>query len=768
MSIVCESGMDNPHESSDPWLDARLRNVPLPLDFLARLEQIADPEIERMERALVDVPLPEGFLDRLRDVSQQPQRRVAWRGLALAASLLISIGAGYWGLTAGGWIRTDGVGGGLQVAERDPAERPETGATSSPDTKSTPETNPNSKLVSSKPTLATNDEPLVGGPVDDANAGRLAPEASPKTGVARSSSGQADANRVVDNRFETDAKASQARLPEVAPVAPAIAEQSSVPLTERVAVTTADEVPAAAARPTPATAKASREMQLTETLGAADRFEELPDLDAVRVRPARGMSPPLVAEYDLRFLLNHHQHPFVVPATNKALQTVEPPLVTAAAGYRQLVRSLAEGRAPAPEDVRTEEFLAALDYGFPAAPAGSVAIEAAASPAPLSDAGWSLLQVAVQAGALRVEDRPPTQLTLVVDASQSMREADRWQALRQAVDRLVDDMGPKDRLSLIAYSAGPELLVENQSREEITRDGSGRLEGLLKGVEARPAANVALAMQMACGLTAHANSQRHTLLISGGRVDSGTQFAARTRERVAELAKAGVKMNVLDFSRRERAAGALDAWAQAAAGKLVRVSDAAALHWHLQAALLGHPAVVAERTSLKISFNPNVVASYRLFGHDRTTLTGPASAETEIDLRSGEAATVLFMLSLKPGGEQRVATIEAAWQEPNYGKRRTAQREVKREQFAASFTAAPASLQMAAVAAFGAETLRGSYFAPASRSLTPVNDLAKQLPKPTLDQPSFAEMTTFLQQAERLRRHGAAALRSATPSPGER
>ena len=769
-----KSGMNDPRENSDPWLDARLRNVPLPLDFLARLEQIADPEIARMDRALMDVPLPDGFLERLSDISRAPRRRAAWRQLALAASVLISIGVGYGSWTVGGGAGRDVAG--LAGAGRNLATK-KTSEVASSQSPATSGRRGSPKLGDSRSTTS-----------------KIGPDREPSQDVRRD-----DAERVADHSSGPDANAASANSQQVAEINPTAPSQpadqglagqglagqgpssqgpSSVVVVENVAVATPSEVPANVAssgnaRLAPASAKSPREMQFAETLGAADRFEELPDLEAVRAPVARGMSPPLVAGYDLRFLLNHRQHPFVVPALDKSLQTVAPPLVTSAAGFRQLVRSVAEGRAPAPEDVRTEEFLAALDYGFPAAPAGSVAIEAAAGLAPLSEEGWSLLQVAVHAGPLRKADRPATQLTLVVDASASMRQADRWLALQQALGQLVDDMSPADRLTLIAYTAEPELLAENLSREEINHDGSGHLERLLAAVEARPAANVALAMQTACGLSAHAapgaaKLERHTLLISGGRVDSGVQAAQRMRQRVAELAKSGVKMNVLDFSRRERATGPLDAWAQAAQGKLVRVSDATSLHWHLQSALLGHPPVVAERTSLKINFNPKVVASYRLFGHDRATLTGPAAAETEINLRSGETATVLFELSLKPDADQRVATIEAKWQEPNQGPRRSASRELKRDQFAPTFAGSPSSLQMAAVAAFAAETLRGSPFAPASRSLAPVNDLAKQVAKSIPDQVSFGELATFLQQAERVRKHGAAGLKNASPGAGDR
>ena len=43
---------------SDPWLDARLRDVPLPPGVLARLEQIAATSDDELDAIVRDVPVP--------------------------------------------------------------------------------------------------------------------------------------------------------------------------------------------------------------------------------------------------------------------------------------------------------------------------------------------------------------------------------------------------------------------------------------------------------------------------------------------------------------------------------------------------------------------------------------------------------------------------------------------------------------------------------------------------------------------------------------
>lgn len=111
---------------SDEKLDARLRAVPVPDDLPARLRGIAALTDEELDARLRDIPLPLGLTERvkravaddetdrqLRDVPLPPQivararnipllRHRSWVGrLAMAASLLIVVGAGYFAALGG-------------------------------------------------------------------------------------------------------------------------------------------------------------------------------------------------------------------------------------------------------------------------------------------------------------------------------------------------------------------------------------------------------------------------------------------------------------------------------------------------------------------------------------------------------------------------------------------------------------------------------------------------------------------------------------------
>ncbi len=120
---------------SDPWLDARLRNVPLPIGMLGRLSQLTNPPDDQLDAAVRDVPLPAGLAERLQTIPAEPrgvwphlqtwlpERRVGLRELALAASLLLAVGIGTWMAAARFLGNADSVDpGNVQVAIGDPAD----------------------------------------------------------------------------------------------------------------------------------------------------------------------------------------------------------------------------------------------------------------------------------------------------------------------------------------------------------------------------------------------------------------------------------------------------------------------------------------------------------------------------------------------------------------------------------------------------------------------------------------------------------------------
>ncbi len=160
--------------------------------------------------------------------------------------------------------------------------------------------------------------------------------------------------------------------------------------------------------------------------------------------------------------------------------------------------------------------------------------------------------------------------------------------------------------------------------------------------------------------------------------------------------------------------------------------------------------VLARAATLRVTFNPKVVSSYRLMGHEAATITGEAGDPLVTDLLVEQTATSLYELWLKPGSTGVVAQVELKWRDPNSGQPRRHVQWIQRSQVAPSFADAEPWLQQGIVAARVAEYLRGSYYVPSTRRWEPLVELAQQV-APAARTPQFRSLERLIDDAARLR-----------------
>jgi hypothetical protein len=138
---------------------------------------------------------------------------------------------------------------------------------------------------------------------------------------------------------------------------------------------------------------------------------EPPPISQVSLPVVRGITPPAVPDYDLLSLARDGIHPFVSPAADPRLASLQVPLVTRHDSFESAVAaSRGDGRFPPPEEVRTEEFLAAL--ALPPGEAGGeqLGIGASGGPSPWSEERRHLLVISVWS-----DDRRPPRADLAAE-----------------------------------------------------------------------------------------------------------------------------------------------------------------------------------------------------------------------------------------------------------------------------------------------------------------------------------------------------------------
>ncbi len=444
-------------------------------------------------------------------------------------------------------------------------------------------------------------------------------------------------------------------------------------------------------------------------------------------------------------------HPFVSPAAHQQLQTSRVPLVTQATSYHVARRILHENRLPSPEEIRPEGFLAGVDYQFRRPHNSALGIRTAAGPSPFGAEGMQLLQVAVRASNGSPRKEQGTALTLAIDISASMEHGDRLMMVRRVLTDLARQLGPRDRMSLVAFSERSDVLIVHAGRDRaeglvaaIGQLTPGDATNLTAGLQA--ASDVALGEHLGEGVTAR-------LVLLTDRVGYvPARVVSQLEELAAQTAAGGVRTDVIDLGHDEAGDPRLRDLARAGGGQVRAAHNVEEIRYALTEILTGESPLVATGTRLTVQFNPNVVAEYRLIGHEADMVGGLLPGSLAASFNVGETATVLFELRLHARGGDTVAAADLRWQDAETGEKHSLTQRISRVQFATTLVEAPLSLQMAAIVAESAEVLRGSIYAPNyPAALGDVLEVSNSLHPRVFENPSFVEFLTTIEQAHRLR-----------------
>lgn len=678
--------------ADDEGLDAAVRDVPVPVGLTRWLRQAALDTDEGLDAALRDVPVPAGLSGRLRHVPRGRIRFARWLPWAAAASLLAVIGLSYFGAMTGLLISAYRSPG--EVA---PAESVPPGA---------------------------GDRGQLGG-----RELTFSPPISADTSLSPQEPSDALPVSVLDVKLinlDTPGRTSATRLSEL------IAGEGRDELFLNVG------------------------LHRWGVLTAHRQFDDLPELQLVAGLIPRGIDWPLVPGSNPHILLRFGVHPFVSPAAHLRLQSGLVPLGVDPASYELTRRYVAEGRLPSPDLVRTEEFLAAVDYEFPAASRQSLGLSTAAGPSPFRGPGFWLMQIGVQASQLPAGKHPPMYLVLAVDVSASMRWGGRLEMIRRELSRVVSGLGPQDQVALVVFSEEAEVLAE-----EVGPNEADQLSSAINRLAPRSSTNVGAGLREAYAVAGRSISSgqaaTRVVLLTDGLGEFGAGTAQMIQQQLADARGRGILLDLIDLGQDSSPAAQWVDLARSGGGRVHRATNGNQLRWALWEIISGQSQLVAAEARLKVTFNPLAVAEYRLLGHEAKAMAGLMPAHPEANFYTGQSATALYEVQLAAKGPPEVAAVELSWREPGKDKTQTLPRTIRRDQFGSSFVKAPLSLQEAALVAEAAEVLRQSPYAMIpgadwpSAGLTRVLQLAGQVDSRLYQRASFVDFVLLVEGATRAR-----------------
>ncbi|MEL7498464.1 MAG: VWA domain-containing protein [Planctomycetota bacterium] len=327
------------------------------------------------------------------------------------------------------------------------------------------------------------------------------------------------------------------------------------------------------------------------------------------------------------------------------------------ASYANLRRFIRSNQRPPVAAIRIEELINYFDYDYPQPKDGrpfSVNMELAKCP-------WNqrhkLLRVGLQGEDIARDERPPTNLVLLIDVSGSMRDANKLPLLKQGFEMMVSKLNENDSVSIVTYAGNAGVVLDCTSGDQTKKilDAIGKLNanGSTHGSD-----GIKLAYELAQKNFIN-DGVNKVMLATDGDLNVGVTKDDELVELIKEKASEGVFLTVLGFGTGNLKDAKMEKLADNGNGVYAYIDSVRESHKVLVEQMSASLVTIAKDVKLQIEFNPAEVVAYRLIGYENRALATEEFHDDTIDageIGAGHSVTAIYELATT---DQIDATVAA-------------------------------------------------------------------------------------------------------------
>ncbi|MEL6567428.1 MAG: VWA domain-containing protein [Pseudomonadota bacterium] len=327
------------------------------------------------------------------------------------------------------------------------------------------------------------------------------------------------------------------------------------------------------------------------------------------------------------------------------------------ASYAVARRYLNDGVLPPKDAVRIEEMINYFDYTYPM-PDGSgspFSTNINVAPSPWAE-GRDLIQIGIQGFDIVPEDRPPLNLTLLIDVSGSMGQANKLPLAKKALAMLIDEMGEDDTVSIAVYAgAAGEVLAPTQATEANKGKILAAFENLNAGGSTAGGEGLRLAYSLA-ERNFNAEGVNRVMLLTDGDFNVGINNPEQLEDFVSRKRDTGIYLSVLGFGQGNYNDALMQKIAQTGNGMASYVDTLNEARKVLNDDLTGNLFPIADDVKIQVEFNPARVAEYRLIGYETRMLNREDFNNDAVDagdIGAGTSVTAIYEI-VQVGSDARM------------------------------------------------------------------------------------------------------------------
>ena len=332
---------------------------------------------------------------------------------------------------------------------------------------------------------------------------------------------------------------------------------------------------------------------------------------------------------------------------------------------------LQSGTLPPAGAVRIEELVNYFDYSYePPAPGDehpfASRVEVAACP-------WKpehrLARIAIKGKVIENAARPMSNLVFLVDTSGSMEEPNKLPLVKQGLQKLVSQLGERDRVAIVVYAGSAGLVLDStpaNDRSTILR----KINQMQSGGSTNGGQGIRLAYQVARDHFIKDGVNR-VILCSDGDFNVGTTSDDELVGLIESESKGGIDLTVLGFGMGNHNDSMMEKISGRGNGNYAFIDSAAEADRVLVEQTSGTLVTIARDVKIQVEFNPSEVAAYRLIGYENRKLANEDFKDDTKDageIGAGHTVTALYELIPASGD---VAALAPAIDELRYQKEAT-------------------------------------------------------------------------------------------------
>ncbi|MEO6340207.1 MAG: YfbK domain-containing protein, partial [Caulobacteraceae bacterium] len=266
--------------------------------------------------------------------------------------------------------------------------------------------------------------------------------------------------------------------------------------------------------------------------------------------------------------------------------------------------------------------------------------------------GKQVVHIGLQGYTLPKANRPPVNLTFLVDVSGSMDPADRLPLAKKSLNLLIDQLRPQDRVSMAVYAGAAGTVLEPTPGTDKLRMRCA-VEALNAGGSTAGGAGLALAYRLA-KQNYRAGQVNRVILMTDGDFNVGVTNNKSLEDFVADQRKSGIYLSVYGYGRGNYQDARMQTISQAGNGTAGYVDSLTEARRLFAQEFTRELFPIADDVKIQVEFNPARVSDYRLIGYETRLLNREDFNNDKVyagEVGTGASVTALYEITpVRTGG----------------------------------------------------------------------------------------------------------------------